>query len=195
MTVIPAEGRIIPTNKDRLCVFKIQGMMPKGEAMKVTSKGRYALRAIIDIVTYGRGNPITLLDISNRQNISVHYLEQLFRKLKAHHVVRAVRGPGGGYVLAAPMDDITVQEILLAVGENTQIDSDMIGSDSLRSDSQELALLKDYFANLAQTIRDYFATTSIGDLVRRQEANQQKTEKKLSLETLFIGGNTNHLSL
>lgn len=153
--------------------------------MKVTSKGRYALRAIVDIVTYGKGNPITLLDISTRQNISVHYLEQLFRKLKAHHVVRAVRGPGGGYVLAAPMDEISVQDILMAVGENTQIDSDIIGSDSLRSDSPELGLLKDYFASLAQTIRDYFASTTIGDLVRKQETNQHKEARKLTLETLL----------
>lgn len=175
--------------------FKNTGKMPKGEAMKVTSKGRYALRAIIDIVTYGKGNPITLLDISTRQTISVHYLEQLFRKLKAHHIVRAVRGPGGGYVLAAPMDDISVQDILMAVGENTQIDSDMIGSDSLRSDSAELGLLKEYFANLAQTIHDYFATTSIGDLVRRQEANNHKAERKLSLETLLANDFSNPMTL
>lgn len=163
--------------------------------MKVTSKGRYALRAIVDIVTYGKGNPITLLDISTRQNISVHYLEQLFRKLKAHHVVRAVRGPGGGYVLAAPMDEISVQDILMAVGENTQIDSDIIGSDALRSDSPELSLLKEYFANLAQTIRDYFATTSVGDLIRRQEMAKEKNDRKLSLENLLISETRHEFTL
>ncbi len=153
--------------------------------MKVTSKGRYALRAIIDIVVHGKGNPITLLSISNRQNISVHYLEQLFRRLKANDIVRAVRGPGGGYVLAHPMDEITIRDTLLAVRENINIDVDINGSESRSTDTEEFNILKDYFNSLSQTINDYFTTTSVGDLVRKHQLQAEKKERRLSFENLI----------
>ncbi|MCK5882924.1 MAG: Rrf2 family transcriptional regulator [Bacteriovoracaceae bacterium] len=153
--------------------------------MKVTSKGRYALRAIIDIVVHGKGTPITLLSISNRQTISVHYLEQLFRRLKANDIVRAVRGPGGGYVLAHPMDDISIRDALLAVRENINIDVDINGSEALTTDTDEFHVLKEYFNSLSQTINDYFTTTSIGDLVRKHQLKAEKKETRLSFEHLI----------
>ena len=66
--------------------------------MRLTSKGRYAVRAMLDLTTHSNGSPVRLQEISNRQNISLHYLEQLFRKLRNGQAVKSVRGPGGGYV-------------------------------------------------------------------------------------------------
>ena len=67
--------------------------------MRLTSKGRYAVRAMLDLTANSKGNPVRLQEISTRQNISLHYLEQLFRKLRKGQVVKSVRGPGGGYFL------------------------------------------------------------------------------------------------
>ena len=86
--------------------------------MRLTSKGRYAVRAMLDLTKHSNGNPVRLQEISDRQNISLHYLEQLFRKLRNGQAVKSVRGPGGGYVLARNMDQISIRDILECVGEN-----------------------------------------------------------------------------
>ena len=86
--------------------------------MRLTSKGRYAVRAMLDLTFNSNGNPVRLQEISSRQSISLHYLEQLFRKLRTGKVVKSVRGPGGGYVLSRAMDEISVKDILECVGEN-----------------------------------------------------------------------------
>ena len=76
--------------------------------MKLTSKGRYAVTAILDIALHAGTNPVCLADISERQNISLSYLEQLFAKLRRGGLVKSVRGPGGGYRLALPTDQISL---------------------------------------------------------------------------------------
>lgn len=87
--------------------------------MKLTSRGRYALQAILDLSANSNGKAVKLQDISNRQFISLHYLEQLFRQLRQAGVVKSVRGPGGGYILSRNPEDITVLEILAGVKELT----------------------------------------------------------------------------
>lgn len=87
--------------------------------MKLTSRGRYALQAILDLAANSNGKAVKLQDISNRQAISLHYLEQLFRQLRQAGIVKSVRGPGGGYVLASVPENITVLEILVGVKELT----------------------------------------------------------------------------
>src|SRR5690606_32423753 len=89
-----------------------------GMNMRLTSKGRYAVRAMLDLTVHSNGNPVRLQEISRRQAISLHYLEQLFRKLRTGSVVKSVRGPGGGYVLSRSMDEISIRDILGSVGEN-----------------------------------------------------------------------------
>ena len=74
------------------------------------------------------GNPVRLQEISNRQNISLHHLEQLFRKLRNRQAVKSVRGPGGGYVLARHMDEISVKDILDCVGETLTPARDILGN-------------------------------------------------------------------
>jgi len=87
--------------------------------MKLTTRGRYAVQALMDLITNSGGKAVKLQDISYRQALSISYLEQLFRQLRIGSVVKSVRGPGGGYVLAREPQEITVGEVLRAVKEVT----------------------------------------------------------------------------
>jgi len=88
--------------------------------MQLTSKGRYAVAAMVDLANHQGEGPITLSSISERQFISLSYLEQLFRKLREDHLVESVRGPGGGYLLAKPASEITISSVMNAVNETDQ---------------------------------------------------------------------------
>lgn len=135
--------------------------------MRLTSKGRYAVRAMLDLTTNSSGNPVRLQEISTRQNISLHYLEQLFRKLRNGGAVKSVRGPGGGYVLARSMDQITIKDVLDCVGENINPAKDIITTEAEQSNTVEFHLSKNYFQNLGIIMKEYLSTTSLGDLVRK----------------------------
>lgn len=152
--------------------------------MRLTSKGRYAVRAMLDLTFHSNGNPVRLQEISNRQAISLHYLEQLFRKLRTGRVVKSVRGPGGGYVLSRSMDEITVRDILECVGENINPARDISGNPSSgvdmnaanvntdnTVDTTEFRLTKNYFQNLGIIMQEYLSTTSLGDLFRKAKEN------------------------
>ena len=148
--------------------------------MRLTSKGRYAVRAMLDLTFHSNGNPVRLQEISNRQAISLHYLEQLFRKLRTGRVVKSVRGPGGGYVLARSMDEITMKDVLECVGENINPARDISGAPSsgvefkqnadggnANVDTIEFNLTREYFTNLGVIMQEYLKTTSLGDLFRK----------------------------
>ena len=149
--------------------------------MRLTSKGRYAVRAMLDLTTHSNGNPVRLQEISTRQNISLHYLEQLFRKLRNGQAVKSVRGPGGGYVLARNMDQITIKDVLDCVGENINPARDILGSEAEAANSLEFHLSKNYFMNLGIIMKEYLATTSLGDLVRK--AKETETEAGINQGT------------
>ncbi len=156
--------------------------------MRLTSKGRYAVRAMLDLTANSKGNPVRLQEISTRQNISLHYLEQLFRKLRKGQVVKSVRGPGGGYVLSRPMDEITVCDVLDSVGENINPAKDIIGTEAETINTTEYHLSRGYFENLAMIMKEYLQTTSLGDLMRKSAEVQvpevEKTEEsRPALET------------
>ena len=85
--------------------------------MRLTTKGRFAVTAMIDLALRQHNGPVTLAGISQRQKISLSYLEQLFGKLRRHELVESTRGPGGGYTLARPMRDVSVADIIFAVDE------------------------------------------------------------------------------
>ena len=141
--------------------------------MRLTSKGRYAVRAILDLTFNSNGKPVRLQEISERQNISLHYLEQLFRRLRKGTVVKSVRGPGGGYVLARSMDEISVKEVLTSVGENINPAKDLIGATDLKSDTVEFVLTKTYFENMGVIMQDYLTTTTVGDMIRKARGQQE----------------------
>lgn len=150
--------------------------------MRLTSKGRYAVRAMLDLTFNSNGNPVRLQEISTRQSISLHYLEQLFRKLRTGKVVKSVRGPGGGYVLSRSMDEISVKDVLDCVGENINPARDIVGVPSSGIeimkdengndingvvDTSEFHLTRGYFENLGNIMQEYLATTTLGDLMRK----------------------------
>ena len=155
--------------------------------MRLTSKGRYAVRAMLDLTTHSNGSPVRLQEISNRQNISLHYLEQLFRKLRNGQAVKSVRGPGGGYVLARPMDQITIKHVLDCVGENINPAKDIVGSEAENANTVEYHLSKNYFQNLGTIMREYLVTTTLGDLMRKSsdiEITPRSEESALANETI-----------
>src|SRR3989337_1868559 len=86
--------------------------------MRLSTKGQYAVRAMVDLAYYSRDKPVTLQEIADREDISINYLEQLFAKLRRNSIVNSVRGPGGGYVLAKKAEDIKIGEIIEAVEES-----------------------------------------------------------------------------
>lgn len=152
--------------------------------MRLTSKGRYAVRAMLDLTFHSNGNPVRLQEISTRQAISLHYLEQLFRKLRTGRVVKSVRGPGGGYVLARSMDEITVRDVLDCVGENINPAKDIIGvpssgvevktaeGEAAKVDTVEFNLTRGFFENLGILMQEYLTTTTLGDLMRKSKETQ-----------------------
>jgi len=149
--------------------------------MRLTSKGRYAVRAMLDLTIHSAGNPVRLQEISKRQAISLHYLEQLFRKLRTGQVVKSVRGPGGGYVLSRNMDEISMKDILDSVGENINPAKDISGSPSsgvnhttesgftAMVNTMEFHLVRGYFENLGTIMQDYLSTATLGDLMRKSK--------------------------
>ena len=158
-----------------------------GRPMRLTSKGRYAVRAMLDLTTHSNGSPVRLQEISNRQNISLHYLEQLFRKLRNGQAVKSVRGPGGGYVLARSMDQITIKQILDCVGENINPAKDIVGSEAENANTVEYHLSRNYFQNLGTIMREYLTTTTLGDLMRKAgdiEITPRTEEATLASQTI-----------
>lgn len=150
--------------------------------MRLTSKGRYAVRAILDLTFHSNGRPVRLQEISDRQKISLHYLEQLFRRLRKGTVVKSVRGPGGGYILSRSMDEISVRDILVSVGENINPARDLIGTGDIKSDTVEFVLTKSYFENLGLLMQEYLTTTSVGDLVRKARGTAAETAAQTSVQ-------------
>jgi Rrf2 family iron-sulfur cluster assembly transcriptional regulator len=148
--------------------------------MRLTSKGRYAVRAILDLTFNANGKPVRLQEISGRQNISLHYLEQLFRRLRKGLVVKSVRGPGGGYVLSRSMNEISIRDILVSVGENINPARDLVGTGDLKSDTLEFVMTKNYFENLGGIMQDYLSSTSVGDLVRKALGSQEITRESVT---------------
>ena len=99
-------------------------------------------------------------------------MQQLFRRLRKGSVVKSVRGPGGGYVLARSMDEISIKDVLVSVGENINPARDLVGSGDMKGDTVEFVLTKSYFENLGVIMQEYLTTTSVGDLIRKARGSQ-----------------------
>ncbi|TNH08557.1 Fe-S cluster assembly transcriptional regulator IscR [Testudinibacter sp. TR-2022] len=145
--------------------------------MKLTSKGRYAVTAMLDIALHSqRGEiemPITLAEISDRQQISLSYLEQLFAKLRRYGLVKSVRGPGGGYLLGMPIDKIAIGMIIAAVNENITA-TKCKGKGNCQGGIT--CLTHSLWAQLSEEIEDFLNGITIADLVNKQ--NQRSALKK-----------------
>jgi Rrf2 family iron-sulfur cluster assembly transcriptional regulator len=130
--------------------------------MRLTTKGRFAVTAMTDLALNGGARPVTLADISARQRISLSYLEQLFGKLRRHKLVGSVRGPGGGYRLAQPMERISVADIVCAVDE--ALDATQCGGRENCKD-EACCLTHELWATLNLKMYEYLESVSLSDLV------------------------------
>lgn len=141
--------------------------------MRLTTKGRFAVTAMLDLaLRHGKG-PVTLAGISERQDISLSYLEQLFGKLRRHHLVDSVRGPGGGYTLAKPLDTVSVADIIRAVDE--PVDATQCGGkENCHEDHR--CMTHDLWASLNERIYDYLDSVTLAELVAKQQAKQNITK-------------------
>lgn len=139
--------------------------------MRLTTKGRFAVTAMIDLAMRQDQGPVTLAGISTRQEISLSYLEQLFGKLRRHAIVESVRGPGGGYNLARPAGDISVAEIIIAVDE--PIDATQCGGKEnchgAEQQSGSRCMTHDLWATLNTKMVDYLDSVSLKDLADQQK--------------------------
>ena len=134
--------------------------------MRLTTKGRFAVTAMIDVAMYGTRGPVTLAAVSERQKISLSYLEQLFGKLRRHGLVESVRGPGGGYNLARASDAVTVADVILAVDE--PIDATQCGGRENCLDDRR-CMTHDLWAGLNAHIFSFLRSVSLAELVRQQQ--------------------------
>src|SRR5690554_4539439 len=148
--------------------------------MRLTTKGRFAVTAMIDLALRQQRGPVTLATISERQNISLSYLEQLFGKLRRHELVDSMRGPGGGYSLARLARNITVADIIFAVDE--PLDATNCGGKQDckvgSNGSPGKCMTHELWTTLNRKMVDYLDSVSLQDLVDQQrmrllhEANQ-----------------------
>lgn len=139
--------------------------------MRLTTKGRFAVTAMIDLALRQDKGPVTLAGISQRQEISLSYLEQLFGKLRRHEIVESVRGPGGGYNLARKAEDVTVADIIIAVDE--PLDATQCGGKenchSADHKGGARCMTHDLWATLNAKMVDYLDSVSLKDLVDQQK--------------------------
>ncbi len=140
--------------------------------MRLTTKGRFAVTALLDLAMQQEKTPVTLADISQRQKISLSYLEQLFAKLRQSELVDSVRGPGGGYRLAKNMDQVSIAEIILAVDE--PIDATKCGGKENCHDDGK-CMTHDLWAKLNELIFDYLGAVTLKSLVDNQNAEPKDT--------------------
>ena len=157
--------------------------------MRLTTKGRFAVTAMLDLALHAQNGPVTLANISARQKISLSYLEQLFSKLRRGSLVESVRGPGGGYNLARPLDQLTVADIIKAVEE--PIDSRQCeGRDNCLGDRR--CMTHDLWESLNTTVVTYLAGVTLSQLVEKQRAEPvsgQVTLLKMRPDTLLKNRN------
>lgn len=134
--------------------------------MRLTTKGRYAVTAMLDLALHARQDPVSLADISERQSISVSYLEQLFAKLRKNELVSSVRGPGGGYQLARASGSIYIAQIIDAVDES--VDATRCGG---QGDCQKglTCLTHELWSDLSEQLHNFLAAISLQELVDRRE--------------------------
>lgn len=134
--------------------------------MRLTSKGRYAVTAMLDVALHAASGPVPLADISIRQEISLSYLEQLFARLRKQGLVSSVRGPGGGYQLGKPAEQISISDVISAVDES--VDATRCQG---KSDCQGGAkcLTHSLWSDLSNRIEDFLTRITLGELVSQHE--------------------------
>ena len=144
--------------------------------MRLTTKGRFAVTAMIDLALRSNNGPVALAAISQRQQISLSYLEQLFGKLRRHELVESTRGPGGGYSLGRKSDEITVADIIVAVDEALDATS-CAGKENCMGDDAGRCMTHDLWASLNQKMIEFLDSISLKKLVEDQLAKGVSIEE------------------
>jgi Rrf2 family iron-sulfur cluster assembly transcriptional regulator len=151
--------------------------------VRLTTKGRYAVTAMIDLAYHSQKNPVTLTAIANRQTISLSYLEQLFASLRRARLVKGMRGPGGGYQLSRQAADITIADIITAVDET--IDSTRCGGQS-NCQGHQPCLTHELWTDLSEQIKAYLDSITLAEMITkrhvREVANRQDMEMQAGEE-------------
>lgn len=142
--------------------------------MRLTSKGRYAVTAMIDIAIHQHQGAVSLSDIADRQHISLSYLEQIFTRLRRENLVKSVRGPGGGYFIAEPLDQVSVQQIVNAMSEDLDA-RQCRGSANCQSGQQ--CLSHHIWEDLSDKISEFLAGISLAELLAKRSACVQKQQE------------------
>lgn len=133
--------------------------------MKLTTKGRYAVTAMLDLALHGQSGPVSLAEISMRQEISLSYLEQLFSKLRRHGLVTSTRGPGGGYSVSRELNEVAVSQIIGAVNESVDA-TQCAGKENCHSHGR--CLTHDLWEGLSAQIEEFLSSVSLQDMIDRQ---------------------------
>ena len=137
--------------------------------MRLTTKGRYAVTAMLDLALNSQTNPVTLTDIAARQTISLSYLEQLFARLRRANMVKGVRGPGGGYTLSSDAKNINIAEIIAAVDE--PIDVTKCGGEA-NCHNDKACLTHDLWMGLSAQIKEYLKSITLAELIEKNSSLQ-----------------------
>lgn len=156
--------------------------------MRLTTKGRYAVTAMLDLAIHAGTKPTVLADIARRQGISLSYLEQLFSPLRKQALVHSVRGPGGGYRLARPAEAIYVGEVIAAVDEQLEA-TRCGGARDCQARGKGVCLTHQLWQDLSDHISGYLHSLSLQDLVEQsgvRQAVKQRTGKPVTLDTPFM---------
>ncbi len=151
--------------------------------MRLTTKGRYAVTAMLDLAFHSDTKPVTLTDIAARQTISLSYLEQLFSRLRRANMVKGIRGPGGGYTLADTADKINIADIIAAVDE--PIDATKCGGEA-NCQKDQSCLTHELWMGLSDQIRDYLKGITLAQLLEKHHvqtvAKRQDQEAEQVIE-------------
>jgi Rrf2 family iron-sulfur cluster assembly transcriptional regulator len=136
--------------------------------VKLSTKGRYAVMAMVDLASASRGAPVALADIATRQEISLSYLEQLFAKLRKSGLVKSVRGPGGGYLLAHAMEQTRISDIILAVDEPIRATRCAVGSAAGCRANRSRCVTHDLWEELGNQIHLYLSSVTLADVCNKR---------------------------
>lgn len=143
--------------------------------MKLTSKGRYAVTAMLDVALNSQNGPVSLAEISERQEISLSYLEQLFSRLRKNGLVSSVRGPGGGYILSRGMDEIAISAIVKAVDES--VDATKCGGEGCCQGGMKCLTHSLWYA-LSVRIDSFLTGITLSELVNNEEVKEVDSRQK-----------------
>ena len=159
--------------------------------MKLTTKGRYAVTAMLDLAIHADSGPITLADVASRQHISLSYLEQLFARLRRNSLVSSVRGPGGGYMLGRDANEISVADVITAVDEH--VDTTRCGG-AHDCQRERPCLTHDLWEDLSARIYEYLGSISLRDLIDKCCKKSDSSNEDVVAEILHEGNTSDQVS-